>query len=51
MRKITITVDDATLDCLRAMRKGYGVPYSIAIRFAVLSYYQDKFASLSAKKK
>ena len=51
LRKITITVDDATLDCLRAMREGYGVPYSIAIRRAVLSYYQDKFAPLSAQKK
>lgn len=51
MRKITITVDDVTLDCLRAMREGYGVPYSIAIRRAVWSYYQDKFASLSAPKK
>lgn len=51
LRKITITVDDVTLDCLRAMREGYGVPYSIAIRRAVLSYYQDKFASLSAQKK
>lgn len=51
LRKITITVDDTTLDCLRAMREGYGVPYSIAIRRAVLAYYQDKFASLSAQKK
>lgn len=51
MRKITITVDDVTLDCLRAMREGYGVPYSISIRFAVLFYYQDKFASLSDQKK
>lgn len=51
MRKITITVDDITLDCLRAMREGYGVPYSMAIRRAVLSYYQDKFASLGAQKK
>lgn len=51
MKKITITVDDVTLDCLRAMREGYGVPYSIAIRRAVLSYYQDKFASLGAQKK
>ncbi len=51
LRKITITVDDITLDCLRAMREGYGVPYSIAIRRAVLSYYQDKFASLGAQKK
>ena len=51
LRKITITVDDTTLDCLRAMREGYGIPYSTVIRFAVLSYYQDKFASLSAQKK
>lgn len=50
LRKITITIDDVTLDCLRAMRE-YGVPYSAAIRLAVLSYYQDKFASPSAKKK
>ena len=51
LRKITITVDDATLDCLRAMREINGVPYSAAIRRAVLSYYQDKFAPLSAQKK
>lgn len=50
LRKITITVDDATLDCLRAMREFDGIPYSAAIRRAVLSYYQDKFVSLSAKK-
>lgn len=51
MRKITITVDDVTLDCLRAMRELNGVPYSAAIRFAVLSYYQDKFSIQPAKKK
>lgn len=51
MRKITITVDDVTIDCLRAMREFRGVPYSAAIRLAVLSYYQDKFAALSDKKK
>ena len=51
MRKITITVDDATLDCLRAMRELSGVPYSAAIRLAVLSYYQDKFATSPAQKK
>lgn len=45
LRKITITVDDVTLDCLRAMRESGGVPYSAAIRLAVLSYYQDKFAA------
>lgn len=44
LRKITITVDDVTLDCLRAMREFDGVPYSAAIRLAVLSYYQDKFS-------
>lgn len=51
MRKITITVDDITLDCLRAMRELNGIPYSAAIRLAVLAYYQGKFAIPSAKKK
>lgn len=50
LRKITITVDDVTLDCLRAMRELNGVPYSAAIRLSVLSYYQDKFSDLAAKK-
>ena len=44
MRKITITVDDVTLDCLETMRELNGVPFSAAIRLAVLSYYQDKFS-------
>ena len=51
MRKITITIDDATLDCLRAMRELNGVSHSAAIRLAVLSYYQDKFFISSDKKK
>ena len=51
LRKITITVDDATLDYLRAMRELSGVSYSAAIRLAVLSYYQDKFAAPLAQKK
>lgn len=51
LRKITITVDNVTLDCLRAMRELNGVPYSAAIRFAVLAYYQDKFATPPAQKK
>lgn len=51
LRKITITIDDATLDCLRAMRELNGVPYSAAIRLAVLSYYQDKFSAPFNKKK
>lgn len=51
MKKITITVDAATLDCLRAMRELNGVSYSAAVRFAVLSYYQDKFSIPSDKKK
>lgn len=50
LRKITITVDDVTLDCLRAMRELYGIPHSAAIRRAVLSYYQD-MASISPAKK
>lgn len=51
MRKITITVDDVTLDCLRAMRELNGIPYSAAIRFAVLAYYQDKLSLPPAQKK
>lgn len=51
LRKITITIDDVTLDCLRAMRELNGVPYSAAIRLAVSSYYQDKFSVPAAKKK
>ena len=51
LRKITITVDDVTLDCLRAMRELNGVPYSAAIRLAVLAYYQDKFVTPPAQKK
>lgn len=51
LRKITITIDDVTLDCLRAMRELNGVPYSAAIRIAVLSYYQDKVPFLPATKK
>lgn len=51
MRKITITVDDVTLDCLRAMRQLDGVPYSAAIRLAVLTYYQSKVAISPASEK
>lgn len=51
MRKITISVDDITLDCLRAMRELNGIPYSAAIRRAVWAYYQGKFSISSAKKK
>lgn len=51
MRKITITVDDVTLDCLRAMRELNGTPFSAAIRLAVLSYCQDKVSSPPAQKK
>lgn len=51
LRKITITVDDVTLDCLRAMRELNGIPYSAVIRRAVWAYYQDKFSVLPAQKK
>lgn len=51
LRKITITVDDVTLDYLRAMRELNGTPFSAAIRLAVLSYYQDKVSSSPAQKK
>lgn len=51
LRKITITIDDVTLDCLRAMRELNGTPYSAAIRRAVLAYYQDKAPIPPAKEK
>ena len=50
MRKITITVDAVTLDCLRAMRELNGIAYSAAIRRAVLAYYQDKASPTPDKK-
>lgn len=50
LRKITITVNDETLHCLRVMREINGVSHSAAIRLAVLSYYQDKFSVPSVKK-
>ncbi len=51
LRKITITVDDVTLDCLRAMRELNGTPYSAAIRLAVLAYYHDTVSFPPAQKK
>ena len=51
LRKITITVDDVTLDCLRVMRELNGTPYSAAIRLAVLTYYQSKVAISLVQKK
>lgn len=51
LKKITITVDDVTLGCLRAMRELNGTPFSAAIRLAVLSYYQDKVSISPVKKK
>lgn len=51
LRKITITVDAGTLECLRAFREVFGIPYSAVIRRAVCAYYQDKFSVPAAKKK
>ena len=51
LRKITITVDDVTLECLRAMRELNGIPYSAAVRLAVCAYYQGKVIIPPAKKK
>lgn len=50
MRKITITVDEGTLECLRAFREIIGISYSAVIRRAVWAYYQDKFSIPPAKK-
>lgn len=51
LRKITITVDEGTLECLRAFREVNGIPYSALIRRAVWAYFQDKFSVPPAMKK
>lgn len=51
LRKITITVDEGTLECLRAFREVDGISYSALIRRAVWAYFQDKFFVPSAEKK
>ena len=51
LKKITITVDEGTLECLRVMREINGIPYSAAIRRAVWAYYQAMFSVPSDKKK
>lgn len=50
LKKITITVDEGTLECLRAFREVYGIAYSAVIRRAVWAYFQDKFSIRPAKK-
>lgn len=51
LKKITITVDEGTLECLRAFREVFGIPYSAVIRRAVWAYYQDKFSIPSVNNK
>ena len=51
LKKITITVDEGTLECLRAFREVFGIAYSAVIRRAVWAYFQDKFSMPPAKKK
>lgn len=51
LKKITITVDEGTLECLSAFREVYGVAYSAVIRRAVWAYFQDKFSIPPDQKK
>lgn len=51
LRKITITVDEGTLECLRAFREVFGISNSAVIRRAVWAYYQDKLFVPSDTKK
>lgn len=51
LKKITITVDEGTLECLRAFREVFGIPYSAAIRRAVWAYYQDMLSVSGDNKK
>lgn len=51
LRKITITIDDGTLECLRVFREVFGISHSAVIRRAVWAYFQDKFFLPSDQKK
>lgn len=51
MRKITITVDEGTLECLRAFRVVDGISCSALIRRAVWAYFQDNFSVPPVEKK
>lgn len=51
LKKITITVDEGTIECLRAFREVFGISHSAVIRRAVWAYYQDKFSVPSVKNK
>ena len=51
LRKITITIDEGTLECLRAFRQVDGISYSALIRRAVWAYFQAKFSVPPAEKK
>lgn len=51
LRKITITVDEGTLECLRAFREIFGISHSAVIRRAVWAYYQDMLSTPPAQKK
>ncbi len=51
LKKITITVDEGTLECLRAFREIFGISHSAVIRRAVWAYYQDKLSIPSDNKK
>lgn len=51
LRKITITIDEGTLECLRAFREVFGISHSAAIRRAVWAYFQDQFSVPPAQKK
>lgn len=51
LRKITITVDEGTLECLSVFREVDGISYSALIRRAVWAYFQDKFFVPPAEKK
>lgn len=50
LRKITITVDDGTLECLRIFREIFGISHSAVIRRAVWAYYQDKLSPPPVRK-
>lgn len=51
MKKITITVDEGTLECLREFREIFGISHSAVIRRAVWAYYKDMLSLPPVQKK
>lgn len=41
MKRVTFSLDEATIDRLSELKEEYGIPFSEAVRRAVWMYYQE----------